>query len=375
MSEVKWIKIKTDIFDDEKMYIIETQQDGQLMELVWFKVLCLAGKCNNHGFLMINNKIAYTDEMLSKVFRMEIGTIQRALNLFQALEMIEVVDNTYMVSNWDFHQNQKGLEELRENARIRQQRHRKKVRDNLKKIRAGETCVYCGGAYEELDHIIPKARGGSDNSINLVPSCHRCNNSKSSYDVINLLNWQDYIKKESVLECEQLMNLLDYDGDKFYWKPEAFDIMSQKGYVTQPVTLQRNVICSYSISNSKELDDINNNNINNYDSNVLDKSNNTKEYKESINNIINILNNRAGTNYRPTTKKTQSLITARLKEGYTVDDFETVIDKKCNEWLGTEHEKYLRPETLFGTKFEGYLNQHIIVDKPTNKGEIDWDNV
>ena len=72
--------------------------------------------------------------------------------------------------------------------------------------------------------------------------------------------------------------------------------------------------------------------------------------------IVDYLNKKAGTKYRPLNKTTQSHINARLAEGYTVEDFYTVIDKKCAEWLGTDMEKYLRPETLFGTKFEGYLN-------------------
>lgn len=84
---------------------------------------------------------------------------------------------------------------------------------------------------------------------------------------------------------------------------------------------------------------------------------------ESLNDtfkaIIAYLNQRAGTNYKASSKKTQSCIHARLKDGFTIEDFGTVIDKKCSEWIGTEYEKYLRPETLFGTKFEGYLNARI----------------
>ena len=83
--------------------------------------------------------------------------------------------------------------------------------------------------------------------------------------------------------------------------------------------------------------------------------------KEKDNNIyslvIDYLNKKANTNYRPTTKNTQSFINARLKEGYTVEDFKKVIDSKSREWLGTDFEKYLRPSTLFGTKFENYLNE------------------
>jgi len=73
--------------------------------------------------------------------------------------------------------------------------------------------------------------------------------------------------------------------------------------------------------------------------------------------IVSYLNEKAGTKYKHTSAKTKTAINARLAEGFTVEDFKTVINKKCAEWLGDEKmEKYLRPETLFGTKFEGYLN-------------------
>ena len=70
-----------------------------------------------------------------------------------------------------------------------------------------------------------------------------------------------------------------------------------------------------------------------------------------------MLNKVTGSNYKATSKKTQSLIRARLLDGFTIDDFQTVITKKAKEWQGTDMAQYLRPETLFGTKFEGYLNQ------------------
>lgn len=75
--------------------------------------------------------------------------------------------------------------------------------------------------------------------------------------------------------------------------------------------------------------------------------------------IVEYLNEKAGTHYRPASKSTQGHIKARLAEGYTVEDFKTVIDKKVKEWKETPFEKYLRPETLFGSKFEGYLNGNV----------------
>ena len=73
--------------------------------------------------------------------------------------------------------------------------------------------------------------------------------------------------------------------------------------------------------------------------------------------IVTFLNSTVGSNYKSTTGKTRKLIAARLAEGFTVDDFKSVITKKAKEWQNTDMAQYLRPETLFGTKFEGYLNQ------------------
>jgi uncharacterized phage protein (TIGR02220 family)/predicted phage replisome organizer len=91
--------------------------------------------------------------------------------------------------------------------------------------------------------------------------------------------------------------------------------------------------------------------------------------KEIYISIVEYLNQKAGTNYRASTKKTQTCIHARLAEGFTIDDFKTVIDKKCADWLtDPKMEQYLRPETLFGTKFESYLNAKVTNKKPVNTG-------
>lgn len=87
-----------------------------------------------------------------------------------------------------------------------------------------------------------------------------------------------------------------------------------------------------------------------------DKEIEKEEEKELYKSVVDYLNQKAGTKYRASTPKTQTVIHARHAEGFTFKDFKTVIDKKCAEWIGTEWEKFLRPETLFGTKFEGYLN-------------------
>ena len=91
-------------------------------------------------------------------------------------------------------------------------------------------------------------------------------------------------------------------------------------------------------------------------------------YNDKDNNIycrvVEELNTVCGTHYKATTSKTKRLIDARIKEGFTENDFFTVIAKKASTWKGTKMEQYLRPETLFGTKFESYLNEKISSGNP-----------
>lgn len=93
-----------------------------------------------------------------------------------------------------------------------------------------------------------------------------------------------------------------------------------------------------------------------------------KPFKE----IIDYLNLRTNSHYKYSTDKTKSLIKARINDGFTLDDFKNVIDKKYDEWVGTDMEKYLRPETLFGNKFESYLNQKT-TNKPKSKNDEQWE--
>lgn len=100
----------------------------------------------------------------------------------------------------------------------------------------------------------------------------------------------------------------------------------------------------------------------------IDIEEDIEEDKEIYIKVVSHLNEKAETKYKPSSSKTQKCIHARLAEGFTLDDFLTVIDKKCAEWIGTDMEKYLRPETLFGTKFESYLNSKT---RKVNKNDRD----
>lgn len=126
MAEIKWIKITTDIFDDEKILLIESMPDADAIIVIWFKLLCFAGKQNNNGVFMMNDRIAYTDKMLATIFRRKESTVTLALETFEQFGMIERVDGTITIPNWDKHQNAGRMAEIREYNRIAQQKSRER---------------------------------------------------------------------------------------------------------------------------------------------------------------------------------------------------------------------------------------------------------
>lgn len=124
--QVKWIKICTDIFDDEKILLIESMPDAYAIITVWFKLLCLAGKQNNSGVFMLNDRIAYTDKMLATIFRMKESTVSMALQTFEQFGMIEMVDGVITIPNWGKHQSFDQLENKKEYMRTYMQDYRAK---------------------------------------------------------------------------------------------------------------------------------------------------------------------------------------------------------------------------------------------------------
>ena len=246
MADVKWIKITTDIFDDEKIILIESLPDAYAIITVWFKLLCLAGKQNNSGVFMLN-RIAYTDKMLATIFRMKEATVAMAIQTFEQFEMVEIVDGVITIPNWNKHQTLDAYEKKKERDRLYQQERR--------------------------------------------------------------ANQRLLVQKSSDSQATQSSDVA-----------------------------------------------------------VSDKEEDKEEEIELYNSIVQHLNDKAGTKYKHTSKKTQTCIHARLAEGFTEADFKAVIDKKCADWIGTDYEQYLRPETLFGTKFESYLNAKVTKKQPVNTG-------
>ena len=252
MANVKWIKITVDMFDDEKIKIIQSMPEGDTLLVVWIKLITLAGKTNDGGYVYIAEGMPYTDEMLSIIMNKPLNTIRLALDTFSKLGMIENDVKGIYLLNFEKHQSLDKLEKLKEQNRLRVAKYREKQK--------------------MLDSNVT-------GNVTVMQS-----------------------------------NTIDIDKEEDKEEEIEIDIINSPAKA-EPIV----------------------------------------PYQE----ITEYLNNMTGSSYRHSTKKTKDLIKARFNEGFTLEDFKIVIDKKSVEWMNTDMQKYLRPETLFGTKFESYLNQQV----------------
>lgn len=125
MSDVKWIKLSTQMFEDEKIKLIEHMPDADTILIIWVKLLSQAGKANANGYIYLSENIPYTDEMLATIFGRPLSTVRMALEVFRQFGMIDIDDNHFIsIENWEKHQNVAGLDKIREQTRKRVAKHR-----------------------------------------------------------------------------------------------------------------------------------------------------------------------------------------------------------------------------------------------------------
>jgi predicted phage replisome organizer/uncharacterized phage protein (TIGR02220 family) len=260
MADVKWIKLSTTMFDDEKIRLIQAMPESDAIIVIWVRLLTLAGKTNAEGQVFISENMPYNEEMFSTLFNKPVNTIRLAIDTLKKFGMIDIFENgTIFVNNWEKHQNIEGMDKIKTQNAERARKYREK-----KKLKQLE------------------------------------NSNVTSRD----------------------SHALDIEEDKDKDKEEEID----------------------------------------------------KEKKNNIPfpEIITYLNEQAKTNFKSSTPKTRDFIKARWNEGFTLEDFKQVINKKVTEWINDKEMcKYLRPETLFGTKFESYLNQKEVKPNENNKSNYE----
>ena len=135
MGKVKWIMFKTEMFDDEKIKIIQAMPEGDALIVVWIRMLLLAGISNADGYLMISDNLPYTEDMLATIFNKPLSIIRLAIKTFETFGMIEADKEGIFIR--DFSESQSGkMQELREYNRIKQAESRKRAREKLLSMRS-----------------------------------------------------------------------------------------------------------------------------------------------------------------------------------------------------------------------------------------------
>jgi predicted phage replisome organizer len=130
MSSIKWIKLNVDMFDDEKIKIIQSMPEGDSLLIVWIKLITLAGKTNDGGYIYINENMPYTEDMLATIMNKPKNIISLALSTFDKLGMIENDEKGIYLVNFEKHQSLDKLEKIREQTRLRVAKHREKIKNN-----------------------------------------------------------------------------------------------------------------------------------------------------------------------------------------------------------------------------------------------------
>lgn len=127
MAEIKWIKLTTTMFDDEKLKLIDSMPERDTIFYIWIRLLTQAGKTNACGYIFLTENVPYTDEMLSTIFNRPINSVRLALQTLRSFGMIDILDNHLIkITNWEKHQNVEGMEKVREQNRLRKQKQREK---------------------------------------------------------------------------------------------------------------------------------------------------------------------------------------------------------------------------------------------------------
>lgn len=128
MSGVSWIKLKVGMFDDSKIKYIEGLPERDTIITIWVKLLTLAGKYNEKGYIMLSENLPYNDEMLANEFNRPINSVRLALETFLRLNMIEKDEDVIRIAKWERHQNVEGMEKIRKQTRERVRKHREQKR-------------------------------------------------------------------------------------------------------------------------------------------------------------------------------------------------------------------------------------------------------
>lgn len=225
MAKIKWIKLSIDMFDDEKIRLIESMPEADTVLVIWIKLLALAGKTNASGYIYLAENIPYTEEMISTLFNRPLNTVRMALNILQKFKMISIDEEEYIkVENWEKHQNVDAMERVRANTRKRVEKHRAAK----KLLQAPETPEMDGGNAPIAPQPEPSKRTGKrvyidgDVELDLAKHLyHRMLENNPEAKKPNFQVWADHVRlmiERDNRKPEQIKNMIDWCQNDSFWK-------------------------------------------------------------------------------------------------------------------------------------------------------------
>lgn len=177
MGEISWIKLKTTMFDDEKIRLIQAVPESDAILVIWIRLLVLAGKTNDDGLIYIQRNMPYTEEMLATLFDKPVNTVRLALQTLANFNMIDLnTDGSIAISNWEKHQNIEGMEKVREQNRLRKQRQREKQKllsDQARQSRDSHATDIDIDKELELDKEIKRKKDVTPSKTKAKPTRHK----------------------------------------------------------------------------------------------------------------------------------------------------------------------------------------------------------
>lgn len=133
MSEIKWIKLTVNMFDDKKIRLIEKMPEGDQLLIIWIRLLALAGETNDRGRIYLTETVPYNEDMLATLFNRDVGIVRLTLQTLSAFGMIEILDDGLIkIENWEKHQNVDGMEKIR--VRDKERKRKKRAEEKKKSL-------------------------------------------------------------------------------------------------------------------------------------------------------------------------------------------------------------------------------------------------
>lgn len=237
MAEISWIKLKTTMFDDEKIKLIQSMPEADAILVIWIRLLVLAGKTNDEGLIYIQRNMPYTEEMLATLFSKPVNVVRLALMTLQQFNMIDLnEDGLIAIENWDKHQNIEGMEKVRlKNAeRVRKHRERKKQQaledKNSGNVTCNVTVTDCNGTDKDIDKDKDKDKKNrsktsckySDEHLRLAEKLKNnlINDFPSEMKRVNIEKWADtfrLIEERDQQTIAAIEYVLDWLPTNSFW--------------------------------------------------------------------------------------------------------------------------------------------------------------